>query len=307
MRQLNLAKPSWTVGQLERRHQGITHQAINKYALYHSYFRLLYPLLSPIYKVGKILLAILLIWGIVLFIQSSWVQSYSNTYLNKIINISQKLGFTLDNILVEGRQRITISAILNSVVASKGDALLTLPINQIQENLHKNPWVKNINVIRKLPNTLLINITEYQPTALWQKDNDFYLISEEGTIITKTSIDNYKNLTIIKGDQAPIKFNDLKNALSTQKNLGHTIKYAEFINDRRWDIYLDNNVLIKLPEDNFNKGWQTLLELQEQSSLLNKNVQMLDLRLIDYPLIRFNNKATALINLLNSRASESKS
>lgn len=50
---------------------------------------------------------------------------------------------------------------------------------------------------------------------------------------------------------------------------------------RRWDLYLDNGVIIKLPEDNIDGALARLTKLEKDQSLLQRDIAAVDLRLDD--------------------------
>ena len=60
----------------------------------------------------------------------------------------------------------------------------------------------------------------------------------------------------------------------------------EFIEKRRWNLILGNNILIKLPESNIEKSLKNLKRLIEKDKILKSNIIEVDLRIDDQAIIK---------------------
>ena len=58
-----------------------------------------------------------------------------------------------------------------------GKDLIKIDILKIKESIKKNDWVNNVLVERRFPDTLFIEIFEFQPAILW---NNEYYIDDKG-------------------------------------------------------------------------------------------------------------------------------
>lgn len=146
-------------------------------------------------------------------------------------------------------------------------------LNEVKDD----PWVKNVRVKRKLPNTLKIEIEEYLPFALLNQDNNMYLIDENGIIINISEKEKraYYNLLIVAGEGSKENIYSLFNLLSSDPSLFSRIKTALRIGKRRWNLILDNNILIKMPEKNVLDAWSKL------DKILSIRGSEIDLKVID--------------------------
>ena len=77
-----------------------------------------------------------------------------------------------------------------------GKDLIKIDILKIKESIKKNDWVNNVLVERRFPDTLFIEIFEYQPALLW---NNEYYIDDKG-IKFKVEKNIALNLPEIKSD-----------------------------------------------------------------------------------------------------------
>ena len=140
-------------------------------------------------------------------------------------------------------------------------------------------WIKYASVERELPNKIHIAIIERTPIALGQKDKKLYLIDDEGVIINQSDIKSHLHLPIIIGEGAEINANSLIKMLRVEPDLFNHISSIIRVSERRWNVRLDNKIEIKMPEENFEQAWQTVIKLYRKNELLNKDLKVLDLRI----------------------------
>ncbi len=150
-------------------------------------------------------------------------------------------------------------------------------IGKLLNEINEDPWIKNISIKRKLPNTLKIEIEEYLPFAILNYDNSLHLIDENGIIIQISEKEKraYYNLLIVAGEGSKENIYSLFNLLSSNPNLFSRIKSALRISERRWNLILDNGILIKMPEKNVIDAWSKL------DKILSIRGSEIDLKVID--------------------------
>lgn len=141
-------------------------------------------------------------------------------------------------------------------------------------------WVKNVRIKRVSPDILLIDIEEYEPFALYITESDRYIINNEGKYITKRNIGKYKNLLIISGSDADKNLSDLIKILNNKelkKYKDLKIFSATWVGNRRWDLNLINNILVKLPENNLDNTLNQLIKIYKITKFGN-GLKIVDLR-----------------------------
>lgn len=212
-------------------------------------------------KIFKIFLAIILVSLTAYFI----FVMYKNNIVDKTIEMLS-LEYSkfiykdiCNNIEINGINKANVEKIDNEIynfcnLENKNDLMPLL--NRIMTD----PWIKNINIRRELPNTLHINIEEYLPFAMWKNGNDLHIIDENGKIIMIDEREKrgYFNLIIVAGDGAKENIYSLFNLLSSNPSLFSRIKSALRIGERRWNLELDNGIIVKMPEKDELDAWGKL-------------------------------------------------
>jgi len=98
------------------------------------------------------------------------------------------LFFRVDNVVVTGQQRYTAEEIAEATGVEMGDNLYLLDKNRVAAAiLEQLPYIENIHISRKLPDTLMVEVVECgRPMAVVQ-DGYTWLISPRGKIVEQTN------------------------------------------------------------------------------------------------------------------------
>ena len=173
-----------------------------------------------------------------------------------------------------------------------GYSIFLLPLDEINDSIKENNWVKEIYLNTNYKDTLFIRIEEYKPKGIYFFNEKYFVFDENGKIIDQIYIKDFTNqsLLIFKGNSSNLKANSIINILKNNDfKKKYQIESLEFINKRRWDINLYNDVKLMLSDEDPNKSIQNFIKIQNKLSETEiNNIKTYDLR---------NLKKTILINL----------
>ncbi len=189
-------------------------------------------------------------------------------------------SFQIKHVIIEGYEKSNISEIENNVAELKGD-LISLNFNSLKEIVESNGWVKRASIKKIFPSTVIINITENDPFAIYFQEGKSFLLDLDGSIITEINLDNYADdLLFVRGENSPELLELLIRDISIAfPNLIKTLDEVEFIEKRRWNLKLDNKILIKLPDENIQQSLKNLKQLFEEQEVMQSNIIEIDLRI----------------------------
>ena len=137
-----------------------------------------------------------------------------------------------------------------------------------------------------LPDTVLLNIEERIPLALWQHKGVFALIDTDGEVILRTGLERYSDLLVVVGADAPDHAAELLKTLATEPQLMSLVRAAIRVGGRRWNLRLKGDIDVRLPEEDTGSAWARLAEYEKTHQVLERDVQILDLRLPDRLIFR---------------------
>lgn len=216
-----------------------------------------------------------------------WIQGYPHQLYDmvgdQILDFSRSIGFQVRDIVVTGRVRASSNQILQQIGLSTNDPIFKFSPQEICDRLHGIPWIKEVQVQRRLPDTLYIRIQERKPLALWQNHQKHVLVDEEGVVIPEENLGNYKNLPIVVGAQAPIYVRDILSTLIKKPQIQSRVTALVWVSGRRWNLQLDGTIEVKLPEtptsDQIDASLDRLTKVLAQPKINFKDVKSIDLRL----------------------------
>jgi len=223
-------------------------------------------------------LGILLISGIGSYFMG-YPQKVFFHLLEKTIHFSGSCGLKIDEVFVEGRQYSPQEIVLGAVQAKRGDPILAYDLEIIKKNLEKIDWVKSATVQRRLPNLLYIQMTERKPIALWHHQQHFFLVDQEGIVITNPLVNQFQHLPVVIGADAPVHAPQILAILEKFPEVRKKLSSLVRIRQRRWDLRLDNTIQVKLPEDKVEDALARLSLLIEKKRISSDETSIVDLRL----------------------------
>lgn len=207
-------------------------------------------------------------------------------------------GFTVSGYQIVGLNRMD-RALVDRVVtdelkraaddaaAAKAPQAL-VDVAAIRERLLQFGWVKDARVSRRLPDTLVIDIVERTPSALWQSQGQLALIDDEGVVLDRVPIDKMPDLPLLIGPGANRRAQQLDRLMAAVPTLRPQLASATWVGGRRWDLNFQSGETLALPEGE--RDAQTALtkfaRLDKSTGLLGRGIVRFDLRVPGKMIVR---------------------
>lgn len=151
---------------------------------------------------------------------------------------------------------------------------------------------------------LEIVITERLPLAIWRTDAGLTLVDETGhrvaDILSRT---DQPDLPLIAGDGADLAMPEALALMAAAEPLAHRIRGLVRIGERRWDLVLDHDQRVLLPEENPVQALERLLALDQVQDVMNRDILTVDLRSDHRPTLRLSPNALAELRRAQGLAS----
>jgi cell division protein FtsQ len=202
-------------------------------------------------------------------------------------------GFRVETVAVTGQRELSDQQIFAAAGVTNTSSLLFLDAEAAREGLEKLPLVKSAQVRKLFPSTLSVTIEERKPYALWQRDGSVSLIAEDGTVIDNAVDQRFVDLPLVVGEGAAGRAQEIISALAATPELSGRVKGATLVSQRRWNLTLDNGVVIKLPEEDFGPALKNLAGLERSAKVLEKDILAVDMRMPDRATFRLSEQAAA--------------
>ncbi len=243
----------------------------------------------PLLRSAKVTLALVIGAGVPAWAWHSGAASEAGLMLSDMaIRSSAQAGLTVQDVLVQGRERTRSSDLLAALQIQRGYPILGLDLVAAKERIEALPWVREAAVQRRLPAEILLHISEREPIALWQSQGEFILVDAEGTPIPDT-IAGFAGLPLVVGEDAPQHAAALIAMLATEPQIAQRVKAAVRVSARRWNLVMDRlegGINVRLPEENPEAALHRLARLDREQRLLGRSITTVDLRLPDRLVVR---------------------
>lgn len=161
-------------------------------------------------------------------------------------------------------------------------------VSEIRDRLLAYGWVRDARVSRRLPDTLVIDVVERTPAALWQHQGQLSLIDGDGVVLDHVQVDKMPDLPLLIGPGANGREEQLGRIMANVPTLKPQLASATWVGDRRWDLAFQSGETVALPEGESpaKDALTKFARLDKQSGLLGRGIVRFDLRVPGKMIVR---------------------
>ena len=161
-------------------------------------------------------------------------------------------------------------------------------VAEIRRRLLGYGWVKDARVSRRLPDSLVIDIVERRPAALWQNEGRLALVDGQGVVLDRVPVDKMPDLPLLIGPGANAEEQQLSRLMATVPTLKPQLASATWVGLRRWDLSFQSGETVALPEreEAAKAALIKFARLDKESGLLGRGIIRFDLRMPGKMIVR---------------------
>lgn len=230
----------------------------------------------------------LLVLAVILFIvfagwlwHSEWPRRQLRSISSTSIRATQKVGFAVADVAVEGRHYTDRASLFEALGVSAGSSTFAFDPASARDAIMKLPWTKDVTVVRSLPDKIIVRLKEREPIARWQHNGKTTVIDTDGQELLAARPEQFANLPLVVGNAAPEQTQDLLDMLQKYPVVSRVLKAAVRVGERRWNFYIHPNLLIRLPQYETETALEKLTKLIQEQKILDRNIVAIDLRFPD--------------------------
>ncbi|MDB4193286.1 FtsQ-type POTRA domain-containing protein [Candidatus Pelagibacter sp.] len=203
-----------------------------------------------------------------------------STTSGKFIENQKSYSSSINQINIEGLSDTDSSKISNELKNLFYRNILLVKKEEIQRILDKYNIIEEYNIKKIYPSTININIKQTKFIARLSNNNE--LVGANGKLIEDR--ENNEILPYIFGQFNSKDFLSFKKTITQSKFTFTKFKTLYFFPSNRWDILTNNNILIKLPQDNLSESLNLAYNIISNNDFENKN--FIDLRINNHLIIK---------------------
>ncbi|MBW9055407.1 cell division protein FtsQ/DivIB [Rhizobium mesosinicum] len=203
------------------------------------------------------------------------------------------VGFAIEDVKVSGNNQTSEIEILQLLGLDGATSLVALDVDAARQKIARLPWVENVEVRKVYPKTIEVKLSERAAYAIWQHGQELSLIEKSGSVIAPLRDNKFSTLPLVVGRDAETAAASIEDAFSKWPDVKARVKAYVWVSGRRWDLHMDNGVVVKLPEDDVDQALATLSKFDREQQLLERDIAAVDLRLPDRTTIQLTPEAAA--------------
>jgi len=190
-------------------------------------------------------------------------------------------GFAIEDVKVSGNDETSEIEILQLLGLDGTTSLVALNADAARLKIANLPWVQDVEVRKVYPKAVEVKLKERKAYAIWQHGSELSLIEKDGSVIAPLRDNKFAKLPLFVGRDAETAAASIDDQFAKWPEIRSHVKAFVRVAGRRWDLYLDNGVIIKLPEDNIDGALARLTKLDKDQNLLQRDIAAVDLRIDD--------------------------
>ncbi|NSY17817.1 cell division protein FtsQ/DivIB [Neorhizobium sp. AL 9.2.2] len=202
------------------------------------------------------------------------------------------VGFAIEDVRVSGNDQTSEIDILQLLGLDGTTSLVALDVGQARRKLSELPWVRYAEVRKVYPRTIEVMLKEREAFGIWQNGSDLALIEKNGSIIAPLRDSKFASLPLFVGREADKAASAFVDQMAAWPELRSRVKAYVRVAGRRWDLHIDNGVVLKLPETQVETALSVLARLEKEERILERDIAAVDLRLHDRTTVELTSAAT---------------
>ncbi len=195
---------------------------------------------------------------------------------------------------VEGASDDLAAAVRAKLALALPMSSFDIDLDAARDRIEALDAVKKADLRVRSGGVLQVVITERMPVAIWRTEDGLTLLDDGGhRVAGLLSRADRPDLPLIAGMGADVAAPEALDLIAAAGPLTPRIRGLVRVGERRWDIVLDRDQRVLLPEANPVQALERLLALDHAQDLMNRDILTVDLRSDHRPTLRLTPNALA--------------
>ena len=195
---------------------------------------------------------------------------------NNFLNIFKK-KFLISNIQIETNFHEIEKKIFKHTKHLINQNIFFINKRDTINKLNNLKYLEKFEIKKKFPSTIIIKAVKTNLIGLSYINEKKYYIGSNGQFILEKKLSTNKKLPIIFGNFKVKNYLDLLSILENQNINSGLITKFYFHKNKRWDLYFENNIIIRLPNNNIEEAVKIFKIFQKKNKL--RSNMIIDLRI----------------------------
>ncbi len=186
-------------------------------------------------------------------------------------------GFGISSINITGQTLTSETTILKALAIPPNILTINFDADAALARIEAIPSIQSATIRKIYPGELAVAVTEKVPMARWRIGDKTWLVDDAGSPIIADD-GSFRTLPLVVGEGAADDATVMIQALKRYPSITEDLAALSRIGDRRWDLIFYSGLRVQLPENGVAQALAQLDGYQAQSQLLDRDVNVIDLR-----------------------------
>ena len=253
-------------------------------------------MLTPTFRFGLrvgLPFSLALVAGMIYLSDEARRGQLTEVYVNARSSIEQRPEFMVKLMAIDGAGDRLAAQVRAAVPVEFPISSFDLDLAALREMVTQLPGVKQASLRIKPGGLLQVSVEPRVAVAIWRTENGLVLVDLDGNTIGK--IENRADRTdlpLLVGDAANTRVAEALELFRTATPLNTRLRGLVRMGARRWDVVLDRDQRIMLPETQPVQALERVIALENAQEVLSRDVARVDMRLAQRPTVQMNKEAT---------------
>lgn len=207
------------------------------------------------------------------------------------LQIQNRPEFRVADLKIEGASPEVEDAVRAMLPVELPASRFAIDLTAYHDAIERLDAVKDVALIVR-NDALEIKVTEREPVILWRTPNGVEMLDEAGhRTASLLRRDARPDLPLIAGEGADKAVPEALEVLAAARPILPKMRGLIRMGERRWDIALDGDRAVMLPEKNPVRAIEKVLALDASDDLLSRDFTRIDLRDPNRPTVRLSSYA----------------
>jgi cell division protein FtsQ len=187
-------------------------------------------------------------------------------------------GLKVQTLTIQGATPDAQADIARATNLYRDEPILHLDLQALRRRIEQVGWVKSARVVRLLPDTIVVAVTQRPTFAVWEHAGKAMVIDNTGHPIPEADPARFANLPLVVGDGADQAAPAILPIVRAHPQLMDHLDALIRVDGRRWDLRMKDGGLIQLPASGEDAALVELDQLDQKSRILELGFERIDLR-----------------------------
>ena len=226
-----------------------------------------------------------------------------DAYADLRTQVESRPEFMVNMMVVDGATDLVADGIRQMLPLDFPISSFDLDLEAMRETVVSLDPVKSARLYVRQGNVLQVDVVERIPVVLWRNEQGLQLLDNEGVLVGPAFVRaDWPELPLVVGDGADQHVNEALDLVAAAEPLAARLRGLVRMGERRWDVVLDRDQRILLPETDAIQALERVIAMDHAVDMLERDLVAVDLRLPHRPTLRMTDGAVQ--ELLRIRAIE---